>query len=122
MTLFVVAIGVLGLGIGLTMLASPAHMRRGLDKALTRRMLPVISMVRIGIGIALVLAAPSTRLPAFIWALGLLVILRGVALPMIGLDRSRKLADWWKAKPDQTIRGWSLLVILLGALLLWAGT
>lgn len=122
MTLFVVAIGVLGLGIGLTMLASPAHMRRGLDKALTRRMLPVISMVRIGIGIALVLAAPSTRLPAFIWALGLLVILRGVALPMIGFDRSRKLADWWTAKPDRTIRGWSLLVILLGALLLWAGT
>ena len=122
MTLFVVATGVLALGIGLTMLASPAHMRRGLDKAITRRMLPVISMVRIGIGIALVLAAPSTRLPAFIWALGLLVILRGVALPMIGLDRSRKLADWWKAKPDRTIRGWSLLVILLGALLLWAGT
>ena len=122
MTLFVVAIGVLGLGIGLTMLASPAHMRRGLDKAITRRMLPVISMVRIGIGIALVLAAPSTRLPAFVWALGLLVILRGVALPMIGFDRTRKLADWWKAKPDRTIRGWSLLVILLGALLLWAGT
>ncbi|MCK5482381.1 MAG: hypothetical protein KAI98_03825 [Gemmatimonadetes bacterium] len=122
MNLFVVATGVLSLGVGLTMLASPAHMRRGLDKAITRTMLPVISMVRIGIGIALVLAAPSTRLPAFIWALGLLVILRGVALPMVGFDRSRKLADWWFTKPDRTIRGWSLLVILLGALLLWAGT
>jgi uncharacterized protein YjeT (DUF2065 family) len=122
MTLIVVATGVLSLGVGLTMLASPAHMRRGLDKAITRTMLPVISMVRIGIGIALVLAAPSTRLPAFIWALGLLVILRGVALPMLGFDRSRKLADWWAAKPDRTIRGWSLLVILLGALLLWAAT
>jgi uncharacterized protein YjeT (DUF2065 family) len=122
MTLIVVATSVLSLGVGLTMLASPAHMRRGLDKAITRTMLPVISMVRIGIGIALVLAAPSTRLPAFIWALGLLVILRGVALPMLGFDRSRKLADWWAAKPDRTIRGWSLLVILLGALLLWAAT
>jgi len=122
MTLFVVAVGVLGLGVGLTMLASPAHMRRGLDKVLTRRMLPVISMVRIGIGIALVLAAPSTRLPAFIWALGLLVILRGVALPILGYDRTRELAEWWKRKPDRTVRGWSLLVILLGALLLWAGT
>jgi ribose/xylose/arabinose/galactoside ABC-type transport system permease subunit len=121
MTLFVVATGVLGLGIGLTMLASPAHMRRGLDKALTRRMLPVISIFRIGIGIALVLAAPSTRLPAFIWALGLLVILRGVALPMMGFDRARKMAEWWKLKADRAIRGWSLLVILLGALLLWAG-
>jgi ribose/xylose/arabinose/galactoside ABC-type transport system permease subunit len=122
MTLFVVATGVLGLGIGLTMLASPAHMRRGLDKALTRRMLPVISIFRIGIGIALVLAAPSTRLPAFIWALGLLVILRGVALPMMGFDRARKMAEWWKLKADRAIRGWSLLVILLGALLLWAGS
>jgi ribose/xylose/arabinose/galactoside ABC-type transport system permease subunit len=122
MTLFVVAIAGLSLGVGFTMLASPAHMRRGLDRAITRTMLPVIAMARIGIGIALVLAAPSTRLPAFIWALGLLVIFRGVALPMVGFDRSRKLADWWMAKPDRAIRGWSLLVILLGALLLWAGT
>ena len=122
MTLFVTLLGALFLAISLTMLASPAHVRRGLDKAITRRMLPVISIVRIGVGIALVLAAPSTRLPAFIWAFGLLVILRGVALQVIGFDRARRLADWWKLKPDQTIRGWSLLVILLGALLLWAGT
>ena len=122
MTLFVVAIAGLSLGVGFTMLASPAHMRRGLDRAITRTMLPVRAMVRIGIGIALVLAAPSTRLPAFIWALGLLVIFRGVALPMIGFDRSRKMADWWMAKPDRTIRGWSLLAILLGTLLIWAGT
>ncbi len=122
MTFIVALAGLIIFGIGLTILFSPTRMRWALKNIITRRTMPVFSIVRIGFGIVFVLAAPSTRLPGFVWALGLLFILSGVSLPIVGFDRLRKWADWWEEKPDGTIRGWSLLVILLGALLVWAAT
>ena len=122
MTMLVAFAGLLILGIGLTILFSPGRMRWALKNLITRRMMPVFSIVRIGFGIVFVLAAPSTRLPGFVWALGLLMIFSGVSLPILGFDRLRKWADWWSEKPESVIRGWSLLAILLGALLAWAGT
>jgi len=57
-----------------------------------------------------------------VWALGLLLISSGVALPVVGFERIKKWSAWWLEKPGGAIRGWSLLAILLGALLVWAGT
>lgn len=122
MTVFVVLLGVLFLGIGLTILVAPGSVRWSLETMITRRMMPVYSIVRIGFGITLVLAAPSTRLPGFVWAFGLLLIFSGVALPIVGFERIKKWSAWWLEKPGGAIRGWSLLAILLGALLIWAGT
>ncbi len=122
MNLFVALIGVLFLGISLTVLISPKIGRWSLENGVTRRMMPVFSIVRIGFGIVFVLAAPSTRLPGFVWALGLLFILSGVSLPIVGFERLRRWSDWWMEKPDGEFRTWSSLGILLGALLLWAGT
>jgi uncharacterized membrane protein HdeD (DUF308 family) len=85
-------------------------------------MLPVLSILRIGFGIVFVLAAPSTRLPAFVWVFGLFMILAGVSLPILGIKRLQTWSDEWLKRPDGVIRGWSLLAILLGVLLAWAGT
>lgn len=122
MTTLVVLLGVLFLGIGLTILVWPRSGRWSLENMITRRMMPVYSIVRIGFGIALVLAAPSTRLPGFVWAFGLLLLFSGVALPIVGFERLKEWSDWWLEKPDGVTRRWSLLAILLGALLVWAGT
>jgi hypothetical protein len=122
MNLFVTLIGVLFLVISLTILVSPGSGRWTLENMITRCVMPVFSIVRIGFGIVFVLAAPSTRLPGFVWALGLLLILSGASLPIVGFDRLRKWTDWWLEKPDREFRGWSLLGILLGSLLVWAGT
>ncbi|MBT8478097.1 MAG: hypothetical protein KJO06_04205 [Gemmatimonadetes bacterium] len=122
MNLFVALTGALFLATSLAILVSPGSGRWSLENLITRGMMPVFSIVRIGIGIVFVLAAPSTRLPGFVWALGLLSIFSGIALPILGFDRLKKYTDWWLVKPDTAFRGWSLLGILLGALLLWAGT
>jgi hypothetical protein len=119
-TLFVALTGVLFLGVGLTILAVPAAGRWALKNLVRRELMPVFSIIRIGIGIVFVLAAPSTRLPGFVWALGLLLIISGIALQVVGFDRLRKWTDWWLEKPGGEFRGWSLLGVLLGALLIWA--
>lgn len=122
MNLFVTLIGGLFLATSLAILVWPRSGRWSLENLITRGMMPVFSIVRIGFGIVFVLAAPSTRLPGFVWALGLLFILSGVSLPILGFDRLKKWTDWWLEKPDRAFRGWSLLGILFGALLVWAGT
>ena len=122
MTLLVALLGALFLGISLTVIISPRSGRWPLENMITRRTMPLFSIVRIGFGIVCVLAAPSTRLPGFVWAFGLLLIVSGISLPIVGFDRLRKWTDWWLEKPDREFRVWSLLGILLGALLLWAGT
>ncbi len=120
MTLLVAVAGVLILGIGLTILFSPARMRWGLKNMITRRMVPVLSILRIGFGIVFVLAAPSTRLPMVVWVFGLFMILAGVSLPFLGIERLQKRSAEWLKRSDGVIRGWSLVVILLGVLLIWA--
>lgn len=120
MTVFVLIAGILLLGIGSAILVSPSRMRRALGSLVNPRTLPLFAIVRIGFGIALVLASADTRLPVFVWALGLLFIVAGVSLPILGIQRHMKWADWWKEKPDGAIRGWASLTILIGALLVWA--
>lgn len=120
MTIFVAVVGVVIAGIGLTVLAFPSAMRWGLRWVIGRGLLLPFSIVRIGIGVAFVLAAPSTRLPLFVWALGLLFILAGVSLPLRRPERIERWATWWMEKSDSRVRAWSLVAIMLGALLVQA--
>ena len=122
MTVFVLILGILILAVGLVVLASPGHMRRAVGSLVRPSTLPVFAIVRIAFGIALVMASAETRLPVFVWAFGLLLIIAGASLPVLGIQRVLKLTEWWLEKPHGVLRGWSLLAILLGALLIWAAT
>ena len=44
----------------------------------------------------------------------------GVSLPILGIQRVLRMTEWWGQQPDGTLRGWALLAVLLGALLMWA--
>ena len=122
MIVAVAVLGILFLGVGLTILVVPRAARWSLENMITRRMMPVYSIVRLAFGIACILAGPSTRLPGFVWAFGLLLILSAVSLQVMGFERIQAYSRWWLEKPDGMIRGWSLVAILLGALLVWSAT
>ena len=122
MTWIVALVGLLILAGGLLMLTVPNAIRASLQMFIDRRLMPVASLVRVVLGILFVLAAPSTRLPIFVWATGLLAIVAGVSMPIVGFRKVEGWATWWLKKSDGVIRRWSLLAILLGALLAWAAT
>ena len=122
MILIVSLLGVLLLAVGFVILASPGLMRRVLGSAVRPWTLPLFAIIRIGFGVVLVMASSDTRLPVFVWAFGLLLIVAGVSLPLLGIQRVMRMSEWWKAKPDRALRGWALLTLLLGALLLWSST
>jgi hypothetical protein len=122
MTWIVALVGLLILAGGLLMLTVPNAIRASLQMFIDRRLMPVASLVRVVLGVLFVLAAPSTRLPIFVWAMGLLAIVAGVSMPIVGFRKVEGWATWWLKKSDGAIRRWSLLAILLGALLAWAAT
>ena len=122
MTWIVALVGLLILAGGLLMLTVPNAIRASLQMFIDRRLMPVASLVRVVLGILFVLAAPSTRLPIFVWAMGLLAIVAGVSMPIVCFRKVEGWATWWLKKSDGVIRRWSLLAILLGALLAWAAT
>ena len=66
MTVAVAVLGILFLGIGLTILLAPGAACWSLENMITRRMMPVYSTIRLAFGIACILAGPSTRLPGFV--------------------------------------------------------
>jgi len=79
------------------------------------------AVVRLGIGTLLILAAPDCRMPGFVRFFGALVVVVGVATPLVGPARIQRMACWWAAQPEERIRFWSGAVVVFGAFISWAG-
>ncbi len=57
----------------------------------------------------------------FVTVVGVLMIMAGLAIPLLGKARLKALVAWWLLKPDSIIRVPALIAIALGAGLVWAG-
>ena len=75
----------------------------------------VLAAVRIAVGFILFTAAPSSRLPKTLRALGALVIIGGLVTPLLGADRSRSLLNWWAGQEPLLIRMLPGVIIAIGA-------
>ena len=75
------------------------------------------AVVRIGLGVVFWLVAPSSKAPLVFQILGIASILAGILLPVLGTERITKVLDWWTSLGDMFVRGWGLVVILVGGLL-----
>jgi len=52
--------------------------------------------------------------------LGALFVFSAFVLPVAGLERMRGIADWGAGQDELVLRGASLVVLGLGALIVWA--
>lgn len=120
MTLIVVFFGALLVGLGMLGLALPSHLI-DLVEALSHlsrgHYLPV--GLRVILGVALLVAAPTSRFPQVFQILGAFSLLAAVITALLGMARLRKLIQWWTQRPLGLIRGWSLVAALLGAFLVY---
>ncbi len=76
--------------------------------------------IRVLLGVALVFAAPASRAPGLIYIVGVFIIVVGVITLFFGLERFRKLLDWWSAQGSAFIRGWAVLALIFGLSLAYA--
>lgn len=76
--------------------------------------------LRLVLGAALFLAAPASRAPEFLRILGVVIVVAGLITPLFGLDRFRRLLDWWAAQGPIFVRVWATFALAFGLLLAYA--
>jgi hypothetical protein len=59
----------------------------------------VATAIRAVLGLGLFAAASDSKAPMLLRILGLLVLIVAIAMPILGLDRHRRMIDWWLARP-----------------------
>lgn len=80
----------------------------------------VAAAIRLVFGLALWFAAPASRAPLLLQVLGVIALVAAVVLPFMGVDRFKRLIDWWTGLSPTAMRFNSLFAIAFGAAVLWA--
>jgi hypothetical protein len=73
--------------------------------------------LRIVLGGALLLAAPTSRAPRALQGLGFVILVAGLITPFFGVERLRAFLDWWSAQGQGFIRAWCAVALAVGAFL-----
>ena len=115
-----VLIGVFVMVVGLIGVAAPSVLLGAADYATTPIGLYAAAAARIGIGIVLVLVAPTTRAPKLIRALGAIAVAAGVFTAFVGIDRARAMLAWETAQGTTLIRLGALLPLVVGGFIVYA--
>jgi uncharacterized membrane protein YidH (DUF202 family) len=80
----------------------------------------IASVIRLLMGAALFFAAPGSRAPGVLRALGVFIFVAGVITLFLGPERFRRLVDWWSAHGPRFARIWAALAFVLGVFLAYA--
>ena len=105
--------------IGALGLASPEALRPFVRRWQTPAGMWVAAGVRFAFGVALWLAAPSSRVPAVLQVLGVFSVISGLVLPLLGLSRFTAILSWWERRSVGFKRAWAGVACAGGAFLLW---
>jgi hypothetical protein len=111
--LFVMVVGVVGI-------AAPSTLLRAADYATTPVGLYAAAALRIGIGIVLILVAPTSRAPKVIRVLGAIAVGAGVITALVGVDRVRAMVAWEAAQGTTLIRLGAVLALVFGGFIVFA--
>ena len=120
MTLAALIICLLTAAFGALGVASPSRLLGVVRYLQTPMGLYFAAGIRVLLGVALLFSAPTSRAPGLIYILGVFIIVIGVITPFFGLERFRRLLDWWSAQGSGFVRGWAVLALLFGLSLAYA--
>ena len=111
--LFIVSLG--GLGV-----VAPGRLIAVVRRFQSRRGMLVLAAIRLAMGATLLLAAPGSRTPGAIRALGVLIVISGAVTPLFGPERYRRLVDWWSEQGSLFVRVWATFALSFGLALAYA--
>jgi hypothetical protein len=89
-------------------------------KVQTPRGLVFAGLFRVIFGMVLLFAASVSKAPGLVALVGFIAILKGITLPLWGVQRLGKLLDWWAGQPSILLRGWAFLAMAISLVLAYA--
>lgn len=99
--------------------ATPVFMRI-MDMAMARPGILYLAVgIRLLLGVALIVAAPDSLFPVLFRIVGVVAILAALALPIMGIERIRRLVGWFAALPPLALRLWLVFGFAFGAFLIY---
>jgi len=117
-TLFGVFLGTLGL-VGMV---RPHRLIRMARSWQTPTGLYAAAALRIALGLLLILVAPNSRFPGVLRILGIVILLSGLATPIVGLGRFHRILEWWANRGPAFQRAWASCAFSVGLFLIYAVT
>jgi hypothetical protein len=58
----------------------------------------IATAIRAVLGLGLLAAASESKVPLLLRLLGLVILIVAVVVPILGVDRHRRMIDWWLAR------------------------
>jgi hypothetical protein len=111
--IFIIAVGVVAI-------AAPDRVLGLRSLVATQAGLLVIAAFRAAVGVALIMAAPSSRWPKALQVMGAVVLLAGLATPLFGVERTRAVIDWEAAQGPALMRLAGVILLAIGGFLVVA--
>jgi hypothetical protein len=59
----------------------------------------IATAIRAVLGLGLLASASESKAPMLLRLLGLLILIVAILIPILGVDRHRRMIDWWLARP-----------------------
>ena len=120
MNLLATVFGLLLVGFGLVGLAAPVDWVTLVTRVVTTTGLYVMAGIRVCLGLVLMRAAATSRMPRALRVLGIVVVIAGIATPPFGVERSLAVAHWWASQEPGAMRIGPAFVVALGGFMAFA--
>jgi hypothetical protein len=121
MTQVIIAFGVLFVLLGFAAVLRPGKLIQIAHKVTVQTWLRVLAFaLRVGIGVILLLAAPSTMFPLPVKLIGVLLIVSGILVLAIGNQGVQRIVSWTLGLGVPAVVTGGVLGIALGAFLIYA--
>lgn len=122
MNIIVLIVGWLILLLGLLGIASPHSLVNAVLGMSSATRFYVTVIVRIVVGIIFLFAAKRCRVAWLVYLFGVIILLSGIVLLFLGAGRLDEIVNWFAARSDAGLRSAYVVDVIIGALLIFAGS
>ncbi|NWG04669.1 MAG: hypothetical protein HXY44_17590 [Syntrophaceae bacterium] len=113
LSLFIAGLGALGI-------ISPIRLLRIVRQFQSTSGLYIAAGFRILLGVVLLLSTSNSRFPEVVLILGAIIFVSGLITPLLGLERFRRLLNWWSGLDRVFMRIWGGFAFVFGLFLAYA--